>query len=103
MKKSYDENSQDMLYNIVKTHIMTTMIGSLEILEKELLPMFEDDDELKEGYNRIRTLILDRGHAEIDLFKQEIKSFIIKFNPYYFSILVKGQRHGQQTNSKDQE
>jgi hypothetical protein len=95
------DKATNLLYNIVKKHITTTMVGALDSIEYFLEEEFEKNPHLRELYKEMREEILDRGHAEMLNFRQELQGFIVK-QKYYFYSLVKGPGNGQQERSSDE-
>ena len=91
------------LHNIAATKIKTTMIGSLNAVEKKfgfLWGLDEDgnkitnelsDDQLymKRLFDELRSEILDNGNNQIRNFGTEIEQYDIMWNRYHIDFLIK--------------
>ena len=92
-KNKYKVDSKERLRRIIRKKIQTTMIGSLDTLEKHLGFLWEGDDkeskEIKEIYNTIRQEILDRGNDQIRNIDTELNQYDIVWLRYHLTIPIK--------------
>lgn len=65
------------LYNKVSTLMRTVMIGSISAMEKEFSVLWENDDEVKAIWDKVRNAILDLGNDKIRELDKEMKQYDI--------------------------
>jgi len=104
-KKIRDERVKDMskerLLDVSSKKIRTTMIGSLDIIEKRFGFLWQSDDEnareFKELYNQIRSEILDKGNAQIRNLEAEFSQYEIlhKKNTFVLPVINKDKEDGR--------
>lgn len=77
MEKELKEESKRRLGTSVKKRMTTIMIGSLAIIEEELLQN-QNDIYLQSVYDIIRKRILDLGNQQIKYILQEFEDYSIE-------------------------
>ncbi len=91
------EVSQQALYKFAEKCIRTTMIGSLDVIEKSFgfLWNFESQEEmteeqkiLKNIYDEARAFILDKGNNQIRFLKNEFADYEVSRKKYHISLPV---------------
>lgn len=93
-KDEYQAKSNERLKTIMMKRIETTMIGALDVIEKEIneltrnLPK-SDSIMLKDAYSRIRSKILDNGNNQKRAVNEEMKHYTVSWNMYTMTIPVK--------------
>lgn len=93
-KAEYLAKSNDRLKSIMMKKIETTMIGSLDAIEKEINELTRnlsknDSIMLREAYSRIRSKILDNGNNQKRAINEEMKHYTVNWNMYKMTIPVK--------------
>lgn len=92
------EVSKDSLFKSCKKKIQTTMIGALDTIEKKFgfLWCFEGEEELtteqkqmKDIYEEIRAVILDRGNTQIRNLEAEFSNYEIQRKRYQINLPIK--------------
>jgi hypothetical protein len=92
------EVSKDSLFKSCKKKIQTTMIGALDTIEKKLgfLWSFESEEEItqeqkqmKDIYDEVRAIILDRGNTQIRSLEAEFSGYEIQRKRYQINLPVK--------------
>jgi len=84
MDKELKEESKKRLKSAVNKKMTTIMIGSLAIIEEELVKN-SSDIELQSVYDIVRQRILDLGNNQIRNVNLEIDSYDIESNRYQFN------------------
>lgn len=88
--KQYKDKSKKRLKDYCETRIKTTMIGALDVLEKNLKDLWEDGDiELRNRFDIIRQLILDNGNRQIRLLDKEFTEYDIELLRYHITLMRK--------------
>jgi len=91
------EVSKDSLFKSCKKKIQTTMIGALDTIEKKFgfLWGFENENELtpeqkqiKDIYQEIRAVILDRGNTQIRNLEAEFSGYEIQRKRYNINLPI---------------
>ena len=90
------EVSKDSLFKSCKKKIQTTMIGSLDVIEKHFGFLWNSEDgeltdeqkHLKEIYNEARAKILDKGNTQIRNLEAEFSSYDINKKRYQINLPV---------------
>ena len=104
------EVSQQSLYKFSEKCIRTTMIGSLDAIEKKLgfLWGFESDEDmteeqkiLKAMYDEVRALILDKGNNQIRFLKNEFTDYDITRKKYHINLPVAGNNNSEEGEKND--
>lgn len=90
----YHKQSNERLKTACVKRIDTTMIGSLDIIEKEIDNLAlnldkEDSIKLKDAYSRIRSKILDNGNNQKRATNEEFKHYTIHWNMYTTTLQFK--------------
>lgn len=70
--------SEAKLFDRIRKRLMTVMIGSLARVEK-YRDLFTEEE-----YEDLRTQILDFGHKQIEVIRQELEEFEINYKTTYF-------------------
>jgi hypothetical protein len=94
------QQSKDRLERIACKKMQTIMIGSLDTIEKTfgfLWEIYDEDTEetvnekmeMLDLFNGFRKSILDRGNAQINIFKQEMEQYDVIWNRYQMEIPYK--------------
>lgn len=93
----YKTDSRDRLAKILKKKIQTTMIGALSSMEENLGflwknesggPLTQEQEVLKNIYNKIRSEILDRGNNQARNIDAELAQYDIEWLRYQIKIPV---------------
>ncbi len=96
--EKYKEISRDRLYQIAKKKIQTTMIGSLDSLEKGFGFLWgigsegeltQEQEQLKAIFEDARSEILDRGNTQIRNLQAEISNYDISWKRHTVTMPVK--------------
>lgn len=91
-KKTKEQREKDIskerLLNAAQKKIQTTMIGSLSTIEKHLGFLWEDNIELKDIFEELRSEILDRGNTQIRNLENEFNQYDIIWKKYYIKLPV---------------
>lgn len=98
-EEKYKENSRRRLSNIISKKFETTMIGSLDIIEKNLGFLWGHGKDYGEKstsekmyydlYQEIRTQILDKGNNQLRLVQTELSEYNISWNRYKQDFIIK--------------
>lgn len=102
-KQLRDERGQDgskkQLVRHMTTKIKTTMIGALDSFEKNFGHLWGQGEEqgeltdeqldMREVWEEVRTEILDRGNGQIRGAQDEIAQYTLKWNKFSTQFLVK--------------
>ena len=92
----YRVDSRDRLAKIIKKKIETTMIGALSSVEEHLGFLWESDGEsltdeqnfMKEAYQKIRSEILDKGNTQARNVDAELSQYEVTWLKYKIEIPV---------------
>lgn len=93
----YKNESKERLSKILKKKIQTTMIGALSTLEENFgflwgdgsnQPLTEEQETLKNIYNKVRSEILDRGNNQARNIDAELAQYEIEWLRYQMKIPV---------------
>lgn len=88
----YRQESKKRLKKVAGKKIQTTMIGALDIIERYLGFLWEDDNEealrLKQIYSEVRQEILDRGNTQIRNLETEIDQYDVEWLRYSLSLPI---------------
>jgi transcription termination factor Rho len=104
------EISKDALFKSCKKKIQTTMIGALDIIEKNFgfLWRFDENSELtpeqkhmKDIYEDARAKILDKGNTQIRNLESEFCGYEISKKRYQISLPVVGNNNSTQGEKND--
>lgn len=95
--EEYKIVSRERLFKACKTKITTTMIGALDIVEKEVNELTGRVDgrptaeqiKLLDMYQRVRQKILDNGNLQIRNLEEEIKNYDIECKKYTITLPVR--------------
>jgi hypothetical protein len=91
-KKEYEELSKKLLLDEITKRIKTTMIGSLDSIEKTFTSYFSSDDtrlDFLEKFKEARKRILDLGNEQILKVKEELEDYLIENKSHIPKNLVK--------------
>jgi hypothetical protein len=91
-KKENEELSRKMLFDDVSKKIKTTMIGSLDAIEKTFSSYFTEEDtrvDFLDKFKDVRKRILDLGNEQILKIKEEINNYNIESKKHVPRNLVK--------------
>jgi hypothetical protein len=88
MPKELQTESKSRLEKQITTRMRTITIGSLAIIEEELIDN-NDDIELKKVYDIMRKRILDLGNTQIRNIKEEMETYTIESNRYTVKLEMK--------------
>jgi hypothetical protein len=91
-KKEYEELSKKLLLDEITKRIKTTMIGSLDSIEKTFTSYFSSDDtrlDFLEKFKEARKRILDLGNEQILKVKEELEDYIVENKSHIPKNLVK--------------
>jgi len=99
LKKRKEEHNKEIskqrLLEISKKKIQTTMIGSLSSIEKHFGFLWDSDNlsqeqlELKEVFENLRSEILDRGNTQIRNLENEFVHYEIVWKKYTINLPFK--------------
>lgn len=93
----YKAESKDRLSKILKKKIQTTMIGALSTLEENFgflwasgsdKPLTEEQEAMKNIYNKVRSEILDRGNNQARNIDAELSQYEVEWTRYQIKIPV---------------
>jgi hypothetical protein len=93
MDKELKDESKKRFKAIINKKMTTIMIGSLAIIEEELIKN-SDDIKLQSVYDIVRQRILDLGNSQIRGINLELDTYDIESNRYSMKMEVK-QRIGR--------
>lgn len=91
LDNAYKENSKKRLLNNIERKFRTTMIGALDKFEKAFGYLWghnknsrltEEELDMKEIWEDVRTQILDNGNNNMRAAQQEIAQYTLSFNMY---------------------
>jgi len=97
-KESLGNSSKDRFNKIAKKKIQTTMIGALDVVEKEFGFLWghgsEDDltpeqKHMRDVYENVRQTILDNGNNQIRNLESEVSQYHVEWRGYSYQIPVK--------------
>jgi hypothetical protein len=91
-KKEYEELSKKLLLDEITKRIKTTMIGSLDSIEKTFTSYFSSDDtrlDFLEKFKEARKRILDLGNEQILKIKEELEDYLVENKSHIPKNLVK--------------
>ena len=74
-----DQDKIDLLMNI-KKKIQTTMIGALSSIEDHFNFLIQDDEKIREIYNKLRSEILDKGNKQIRYIEIDLENYSVSKN-----------------------
>jgi transcription termination factor Rho len=108
-QKQYEEDSKGRLLKIGSKQIRTTMIGALDIIEKNFgflwnhngQPQTDEQLLFKEKYEEVRKSILDKGNQQIHNFSQEIQQYQIIWKRYSITLPVVNTRTTLENPNKE--
>ena len=119
LKKSLDLNkirqertkevSQQALYKFSEKCVRTTMIGALDAIAKKFgfLWGFESEEDLneeqkilKEMYEEVRAIILDKGNNQIRFLNSEFSDYDITRKRYQINLPVIGAKEEKKNDGK---
>jgi len=84
--KKYLEMSSKRLKDYCSKRIQTTMIGSLDIIEKNLGDMI-NDPKVREKFDLIRQQILDNGNKQIRSLEKEFNYYEVELLRYHITLI----------------
>lgn len=93
----YKSESKDRLSKILKKKIQTTMIGALSTVEENFgflwnsgsdKPLTEEQEMMKNLYNKVRSEILDRGNNQARNIDAELAQYEVEWMRYQIKIPV---------------
>lgn len=91
-KKEYEELSKKLLLDEITKRIKTTMIGSLDSIEKTFSSYFSSEDtrlDFLEKFKEARKRILDLGNEQMLKVKDELEDYIVENKSHIPKNLVK--------------
>jgi hypothetical protein len=88
--KKYLDMSNKRLQEFCRKKITTTMIGSLDIVEKNLGSLLDDID-IREKFDLIRQQILDNGNKQIRSLDKEFTNYEIELLRYHVTLITRNQ------------
>lgn len=95
MKQSREQRekdvSKDRLLKSTKKRIQTTMIGALHSIEESLGFLWENDENMKEIFEELRSEILDRGNNQIRNLESDFSTYEIVWKKYSYQLPFKGK------------
>ena len=96
---SQEKSAQSQLTRHVTKKIKTTMIGALDSFEKAFGEVWGHDEEqgnltddqldMRELWEEVRTEILDRGNAQMRDAEDEISQYTLKWNKFNTEFIVR--------------
>lgn len=99
------EINRDSLFKTCKKAMQTTMIGSLDAIEKNLgflwshnqynEDLSEEQKYLKECYEKTRDKILDNGNTQIRILEAEFTSYEIDSKNVNVNLPIKTKKEGE--------
>jgi transcription termination factor Rho len=100
------EISKDSLFKSCKKSIQTTMIGSLDAVEKSMgflwrhnqhgEELSDEEKYLKECYEKLRDKILDNGNTQIRILEAEFASYDVNSKSLHHTHLtIKNNQEGE--------
>jgi hypothetical protein len=93
----FKTESKDRLSKILKKKIQTTMIGALSTIEENFgflwnsqgdKPLTEEQEIMKNLYNKVRSEILDRGNNQARNIDAELSQYEVEWLRYQMKIPV---------------
>jgi succinate dehydrogenase/fumarate reductase flavoprotein subunit len=97
-EENYLEQSRKRLDKIVSTKMKTSFIGALSAFEKEFGFLWgvgkeydeltEEEKDMEEIWERVRTSVLNNGNAQLRATQNEIANNVIKWNRYRIDFIV---------------
>lgn len=87
-EQEYLKQSREVLRKMCTAKIRTTMIGSLDCIERTFGAQIESNDEIRNLYEGLRKDILDKGNDQIRLLESELERFEVKWLRYYTEFRV---------------
>jgi hypothetical protein len=93
----FKAESKDRLSKILKKKIQTTMIGALSTVEENFgflwentsdKPLTEEQELMKNLYNKVRSEILDRGNNQARNIDAELSQYEVEWLRYQMKIPV---------------
>jgi len=106
-KDKYLENSKKRLEKIISTKIRTSFIGAISTFEEAFGFLWghdnpdnltEEEEIMKEVWEKARTSILNNGNNQIRSVKNEIECNTVHWNRYSVSIPVQQQQEEEKEN-----
>jgi len=102
-KENYLKQSNERLKIACLKKVDTTMIGSLDIIEKEIDNLCVNCTDvdvitIREAYSRMRSKILDNGNNQKRSIHEEFKHYTINWNMYTTVLKVKPRNQEGQNN-----
>ena len=97
-KQTYEENSKKRLSKIIETKLKTSFIGALSHFEENVgllwghgadSELTEEQEFMKEVWEKTRTSVLNNGNNQIRACKFEIDQYQIHWNRYQMKLPVK--------------
>ena len=97
-KEILNERSKTRLKKEIKKRIQTTMIGSLSSIEKHFgflwgnesdIELTDQQIQLKDVFEDMRTEILDKGNAQIRNVEAELESYDVVWNKYHINLPIR--------------
>lgn len=74
--------------------IKTTMIGSIDIIEKEFAEELKSDEDFQKAFYSMREKILDLGNHQIRYMDVFLDKFTVKRDSYDYKFIRKENRNG---------
>ena len=102
-QNKYESQSKDRLKKVAQAKIKTTMIGSLSIIEKHFgflwgldefgdysgVELSEQEELLKQMFEKVRNEILDNGNTQLRNLLVELDQYDVNWNRYSIKLEVK--------------
>lgn len=104
-EQRYLEQSKNRLEKIVSTKMKTSFIGALAVFEKNFGYLWghgiaeedltEEQLEMLELWEDIRTEVLNNGNTQLRAAKNEISNHVIKWKRYQTNFIVRGTEQNE--------
>ena len=98
-EKLYDDNSKKRLTKIIETKLKTAFIGALSSFEEDFgflwghdgnsEELTEEQNFMKDVWERTRTSVLNNGNNQIRACKNELDQYTVHWNRYQMTLPVK--------------
>lgn len=83
------ESSKQRLRSVGQQKIKTTMIGAIASIEEHFGFLWDNNLEMKDVFDLVRSEILDKGNTQIRNFDVELSNYDIVWNKYKMILPVK--------------
>ena len=109
-EEKYKQDSRDRLAKILKKKIQTTMIGALSSIEEHFGFLWghnepdgnlsEEQQIMREMYDKVRSEILDKGNTQHRNVDAELSQYEVEWKRYTLNIPVKPFGSGEKDEQK---